>query len=103
MKTPSRMIRILAISGSLRQVSSHTAALLNAAIAHATYAQASLTEIITVMSGRLVPEASITVPLAGKNLDAVGIAAHPEISAALKTAILVFATKIGRYRSEAAH
>jgi chromate reductase, NAD(P)H dehydrogenase (quinone) len=187
MKTPARRMRILAISGSLRQVSSNTA-LLSAAIAlapenveiklygglgdlppfnpdlepyeppsvtdlkrqiqgadgllisspeyahgvpgvlknaldwlvsgeefvykpvallnaspHATHAQASLAEIITVMSGRLVPEASITVPLPGKNLDAVGIAAHPEISVALQTALLVFAAEIDRYRAEATH
>lgn len=77
-------------------------ALLNAS-SHSTHAQASLTEIIIVMSGRLVPEASITVPLSGKHLDAVGIASHPEISAALQTAIVVFATKIDRYRAEATH
>jgi chromate reductase, NAD(P)H dehydrogenase (quinone) len=187
MKSPSLTIRILAISGSLRQISSNTA-LLNAAIAlapenveiklygglgdlppfnpdlepteppsvtdlkrqiqwsdgllisspeyahgvpgvlknaldwlvsgeefvykpvalwnaspQATHAQASLTEIITVMSGRLVPEASITVPLPGKNLDAEGIVSHPEISAALRTAIVVFANEIDRYRAEANH
>ena len=70
---------------------------------HATHAQASLTEIITVMSGRLVPEACIAVLLPGKNLDAVGIASHPEISDALRTAITVFAKEIERYRAEATH
>jgi chromate reductase, NAD(P)H dehydrogenase (quinone) len=70
---------------------------------HATHAQASLTEIITVMSGRLVPEASISVPLPGKNLDAAGIASHPEISVALRTAIVVLAKEIDRYRAESAH
>lgn len=69
----------------------------------ATHAQASLTEIITVMSGRLVPEASITVPLSGKHLDAEGIASHAEISAVLRTAIVVFTNEIERYRAEAAH
>jgi chromate reductase, NAD(P)H dehydrogenase (quinone) len=77
-------------------------ALLNAS-PRATHAQASLTEIITVMSGRLVSEASVALPLPGKNLDAEGIAAHPEISAALQRAIAVFAHKIERYRTEAAH
>ncbi|MGV0028209.1 NADPH-dependent FMN reductase [Phormidesmis priestleyi] len=187
MKTPSRMIRILAISGSLRKVSSNTA-LLNAAIAlapknveiklygglgelppfnpdlepieppsvtelkrqlrgvdgllisspeyahgvpgvlknaldwlvsgeefvdkpiallnaspYAIHAQASLTEIVTVMSGRIVPEACITLPLAGRHLDAVGIASDPEISAALQTAIALFAIEIGRYQAEELH
>lgn len=75
-------------------------ALLNAS-PQATHAQASLTEIITVMSGRLVSEASIALLLPGKNLDADGIAAHPEISATLKKAIAVFANEIERYRAEA--
>jgi chromate reductase, NAD(P)H dehydrogenase (quinone) len=69
----------------------------------ATHAQASLAEIITVMSGRLVPKACITVPLSGKNLDEEGIASHSEISAALRTAITVFAKEIERYRAEATH
>jgi chromate reductase, NAD(P)H dehydrogenase (quinone) len=77
-------------------------ALLNAS-PQSTHAHASLTETITVMSGRLVPEASIAVPLPGKKLDAEGIASHPEISAALRTAIAVFANEIERYRTEAAH
>jgi chromate reductase len=37
-----------------------------------TYAQASLRETITVMSGRLIDEASITVPLLGKDIDERG-------------------------------
>jgi chromate reductase, NAD(P)H dehydrogenase (quinone) len=39
----------------------------------ATYAQASLTEIVTTMAGRIVPEASITVSLLGKKLDPQGL------------------------------
>lgn len=60
----------------------------------ATYAQASLIEIVTTMAGRVVPEASITVPLLGRNLDANGIAADPEISSALRAALGVFAIAI---------
>ncbi|HYX24830.1 MAG TPA: NADPH-dependent FMN reductase [Thermoanaerobaculia bacterium] len=67
----------------------------------AEYAQASLTETITVMSGRLVPEASIAVPLRGSKLDAAGIAARPEIAAALREALRVFAEAIERFRAEA--
>lgn len=60
----------------------------------ATHAQASLTEILTTMSGRIIPEASITVPLLGKNLDAAGIMTDPEISYELQTAIVAFASAI---------
>ena len=68
---------------------------------HATHAQAALTEIITVMSGRLVLPASIAVPLPGKNLAAINIATHPEISVALHAAIVAFATEIQRYQAAA--
>ena len=68
-------------------------ALLNAS-PRATHAQASLTEIVTVMTGRIVPEASITVPLLGKKLDATEIAADLEISSKLQAAIAVFAKTI---------
>jgi NAD(P)H-dependent FMN reductase len=70
-------------------------ALLNAS-PRATHAQASLAETITTMSGRLVAEASIAVPLLGARLDAAGIAAHPEIAGALRGAIGAFARAIVR-------
>jgi chromate reductase len=65
-------------------------ALINAS-AHATYAQASLTETLTVMSARPIPEASITVPLAGRKLDASGIVADEDLSTALRCAISALA------------
>lgn len=46
-----------------------------------TYAVAALNEILTVMSGRLVTEASITLQLSGRDLDAAGIVAEPRFSA----------------------
>jgi len=58
-------------------------ALLNAS-PRAVHAQASLKEIITMMSARIVEEASITVPILGANLDEKGIVAHPVISVALR-------------------
>ena len=61
-------------------------ALLNAS-PHSKYAQASLTETLTVMSARPIPEASITVPLAGRKLDASGILADEDLSTALRSAI----------------
>jgi chromate reductase, NAD(P)H dehydrogenase (quinone) len=60
----------------------------------AIHAQASLTEIVTTMAGRIVPEASITIPLLGKNIDAAGIVADPEMSSELQAAIVTFMTAI---------
>ena len=60
----------------------------------ASHAYAALRETVTVMSGRIVEEASITFPLLGSGLDAAGIVAHPEISLKLKTAITEFARSI---------
>jgi chromate reductase, NAD(P)H dehydrogenase (quinone) len=65
----------------------------------AIHAQASLTEIMTTMAGRIVSEASLTIPLLGKNLDAAGIAAAPEISSQIKAAIDAFAIAIEQFRS----
>ena len=45
-----------------------------------TYAQASLSETLTVMSARLIPQACITLPLWDKTLSAEGIATHSQIS-----------------------
>lgn len=66
---------------------------------HATHAQAALTEIVTVMSGRIVPSACIAVPLPGRNLDAEGIIAEPEISSQIKTALVALANAIERFRA----
>lgn len=60
----------------------------------ATYAQASLIEIVTTMAGRVVPEASITVSLLGRKLDAEGMVNDAEISRELKVAITSFVAAI---------
>ena len=65
-------------------------ALLNAS-PRATIAQASLVEILTTMSTRLIPEASIALPLLGRRLDAAAIAADPELAAPLRAAVAAFA------------
>jgi len=67
----------------------------------AIHAQASLTEIVKTMSGKIIPEASITVSLLGKNLDAAGIIADSEISSKLQSAIVVFATAIEQLHPKA--
>jgi chromate reductase, NAD(P)H dehydrogenase (quinone) len=68
-------------------------ALLNAA-PRATHAQASLVEILTTMAGRIVPAASVAIPLMGKNLDAAGILADPELAGVLRQAIADFVQAI---------
>lgn len=74
-------------------------ALLNAS-PRATHAQASLAETVTVMSGRLVAEASIPVPLPGRKLDAEGIAASPELAGLIRGALAAFVSAISREAPE---
>jgi len=59
-----------------------------------SYAQASLTETLNVMMARVVPEACISVPLLGRNLDESGIIAEAEISSAVRSALARFADAI---------
>lgn len=73
-------------------------ALLNAS-PRAVHAQASLHEIMSVMSARVVEEASITVPIIGANLDETGIATHPHLANALRAALLALQTAAERYRA----
>src|SRR3954464_8693604 len=61
-------------------------ALLNAS-PRATHAQASLRETIRTMSGQIVEEASIAVPLLGRPLDPEAIAADPEFAGPIREAI----------------
>lgn len=60
----------------------------------ASHAQASLKEIIKTMSGNIIEEACVSVPLLGTNLDAEGIAASPEISATLTVALEHFCRRL---------
>jgi len=61
-------------------------ALLNAS-PHSTHAQAALAETLKTMSAQLVPEASVTIPLTGRGLDASGILADPALAGALRSAL----------------
>ena len=61
----------------------------------ATFAQASLTETLKVMTARLISEASITVPLLGKGLDEAKIISDPDLSRTLRSALVAFAHVIG--------
>src|SRR3954465_5108705 len=68
-------------------------ALLNAS-PRATHAQASLRETIRTMSGQIVEEAQIAVPLRGRPLDPEAIAADPEFAGPIREAIATFARAI---------
>ena len=70
------------------------------ASSRATYAQASLIETLTVMSARVVSEASVTVHLIGKSISAVQILEDPEMAAALRVGIDSFSHVIREGRSE---
>jgi NAD(P)H-dependent FMN reductase len=67
----------------------------------ATWAQASLTETLTVMTASLIDEASITLPLLGRGLDEAGIASDPEISPVLRSAVAAFAHAIKSCQGQA--
>lgn len=59
-----------------------------------THADAALKLTLVTMSARLVEDASITLPLLGRNLDADGIVADRELSIQLREALEVFAEAI---------
>jgi chromate reductase, NAD(P)H dehydrogenase (quinone) len=61
-------------------------ALINAS-GRATHAWASLADTLAMMSAHVIVEASITVPLDGRRLDANGIVWDAELSTALRSAI----------------
>lgn len=68
-------------------------ALLNAS-PRSTHAQTSLRETIRTMSGHIVEEASIAVPLLARSPDPEAIAADPELSTLVRTALAAFARAI---------
>ena len=68
-------------------------ALWNAA-PRATHAQASLAETLKTMSTRIVPAASIALPLLGRKIDEAGIVAAPELAGPLRAALAAFARAI---------
>ncbi|MEJ2793019.1 NADPH-dependent FMN reductase [Iodobacter sp. LRB] len=64
----------------------------------ASHAQAALREVIKTMSGNVIEESSISVPLLGCGLNHEGIVSHTEISAALNRAVHVFVSAIHQTR-----
>jgi chromate reductase len=60
----------------------------------AIHAPAQMREILTTMSARLIDGASITLPLWGRNLDAMAIASDRILSERLRTALEYFVSAI---------
>ncbi len=73
-------------------------ALVNAS-ARARHAWVSLAETLAVMSARVIPDASITVPLDGSISDVSGIVADAERSRALRSAVDVLVREVRRVRA----
>jgi NAD(P)H-dependent FMN reductase len=59
-----------------------------------TYAQASLTETLTVMMAKVLPEASVTLQLVWKPVTAGQITGDPGMAAAVRSALDAFARAI---------
>lgn len=74
-------------------------ALLNAS-PRAVHAQASLREIVTMMSAQIVEPASVTVPILGSHLSEDQIVLHPEIAATLRGALLALRAAVLAARSQ---
>jgi chromate reductase len=64
------------------------------------HAQASLKEIITVMSARVVEEASIAVPIRGSGLDEDGIVSDLAIAAAIRESMQALRAAVVRIQAE---
>jgi NAD(P)H-dependent FMN reductase len=69
-------------------------ALINAA-PRATHAYASLIETLSTMTARIVPDASITVPVSGRLKDERQICADPIVATALRQAVAALAAVVG--------
>ena len=66
------------------------------------HAHASLREVVTVMSARVVDESSIVVPVRGSRLDEDGIYDEPDMSASIREALLALARAATTFRDEQA-
>jgi chromate reductase, NAD(P)H dehydrogenase (quinone) len=77
-------------------------ALINTSL-RATHAWASLAETLSVMSARVIPDASITIALQGRALDADGIASDSELAAWVRSAIDALAAAVPKAVAEAVY
>jgi NAD(P)H-dependent FMN reductase len=67
----------------------------------ASHAQESLAETIRTMSGRIIPEASLSLPLLGQRLGAEEIIARPELANGIRRALSAFVAAVGSASLEA--
>jgi chromate reductase len=82
---------------SVPEVIDKPVGLLNAS-PRATHAQASLAETLRTMSLRVVPAASIAVPVLGRGQSAADMARDPELAGALSGVIAAMITAAAEYR-----
>lgn len=66
------------------------------------YAQPQLMETLRVMSATVVEEACLTVPVAGRGLDAIAIAADDDLSTLLRGAVEALLSQVPRRDTESA-
>ena len=64
------------------------------------HAHASLREVVTVMSARVVDESSIVLPVRGSRLDEHGIYDEPNMSAAIHEALLALSRSVAAFRDD---
>ena len=64
-----------------------------------TIAHASLLETLRVMGARIVPGASVAVPLRGRKLDERGLASDPALSGVLRAAMAELAAAVPTFRT----
>jgi NAD(P)H-dependent FMN reductase len=64
------------------------------------HAPASLKEIVTVMSARVIEDASITLPIRGSRLDEDGMVSRPEIAEALRESLCALERAVRRIQAE---
>lgn len=67
-----------------------------------SHAQAALRLTLETMSGRIIDEACLALPLLARGLDAAAIAADESLAAAIRTALAHFGQAARRMREEAA-
>ena len=65
----------------------------------ATYAYAALAETLSTMSGEIVKDASVTIPLAGRQLTLDQLLSDPELAEPLRRGMVALAMAIGRART----
>ena len=78
---------------SVTVLSDKPVALVNAS-PRSLFAQAQLAETLRTMAARVIPDASVAVPLGGKKLDEAGMLADPEVAAPLRAAIATLVAEV---------